>query len=416
VLIDADMRRRPGNPTPPGRDRPRRSAATRSAFTAVRRWRGLLADELFVLCRPRDGAGGASRQAEAAYEALCAALASAGAAADAVVRETVFLRQVADAPAVRAARAHVLGREASPATTVIGQPPLGRHAPLTLSAVAIVPRPGTASSVHEVVGPGACPCAVCARGVRATVVRLGEETAVHAGSVHGAGRDAFAEAYDAFRTAEGLLAAAGMDFRDVVRTWLHVRDIDRDYAALNAARRAFFADRGIGRHPASTGVQGIPFPAAHDFSMSFYAVKSSGPLDVTVMSAPSLNEASTYGADFSRGLRLARANGVALHVSGTASVDEAGRTAHAGDFAAQVERMLHNLASLLGAQGATFDAVVSGITYLKRPGDAPLLRAMFRERGFDRFPCAVVEAPLCRPELLCETEAVAMMPPVTGAA
>ena len=72
--------------------------------------------------------------------------------------------------------------------------------------------------------------------------------------------------------------------------------------------------------------------------------------------------------------------------------------------------MLRNIATLLAQQGATFADLVSGIVYLKRPDDAPLLRALCRRQGFDGFPCAVVDAPLCRPELLCEAEALAMLP------
>jgi len=213
-----------------------------------------------------------------------------------------------------------------------------------------------------------------------------------------------------FCCAERLLEQCGMGFRDVVRTWICLRDIDRDYDALNRARREFFRRCGIERRPASTGVQGIPFPDVHDFSMTLYAVESPRPLDVTPMSTPTLNEAWSYGADFSRGLRLAEANKVALHVSGTASIDEAGRTVHAGDFEAQVDRMLRNISSLLAGQGATFEHLVSGVTYLKDPTDAPVLRAICRNRGFDGFPCALVEAPLCRPDLLCEAEAMAMLP------
>ena len=78
--------------------------------------------------------------------------------------------------------------------------------------------------------------------------------------------------------------------------------------------------------------------------------------------------------------------------------------------------MLHNIASLLDQQGATFGNLVSGVTYLRHASDAAALRAMFRTRGFDGFPCAVVEAPLCRPELLCEAEAVAVLPLATAGA
>ena len=132
------------------------------------------------------------------------------------------------------------------------------------------------------------------------------------------------------------------------------------------------------------------------------------------MSTPFLNEAWSYGVDFSRGLRLAEANKVTLYISGTASIDEAGRTIHVGNFAAQVDRMLDNIASLLAQQGATFDNLVSGVMYLRNPSDAPVLRALSHQRGFDGFPCALVEATLCRPDLLCEAEAVAMLRPAVG--
>src|SRR5262249_10434628 len=150
--------------------------------------------------------------------------------------------------------------------------------------------------------------------------------------------------------------------------------------------------------------------------ISLHAVTSPRALDIAPMHTPLLNEAWTYGADFSRGLRVAEANKVTLHVSGTASIDEAGRTVHVGDLAAQVDRRLHNIGSLLARQGASFENLMSAVTYLKNPDDAPVLRSMLRERGFDGFPCAVVEAPLCRPDLLCETEAVALLPAATAGA
>jgi 2-iminobutanoate/2-iminopropanoate deaminase len=128
------------------------------------------------------------------------------------------------------------------------------------------------------------------------------------------------------------------------------------------------------------------------------------------MTAPTLNEATLYGSDFARGMRMVETNKVALHVSGTASIDEAGRTAHPGDFEAQADRMLVNVAALLEGQGATFADVVSAVTYLKRPADARRLREKLRDAGFEGFPNALVAAPICRPDLLCETEALAVLP------
>jgi enamine deaminase RidA (YjgF/YER057c/UK114 family) len=213
-----------------------------------------------------------------------------------------------------------------------------------------------------------------------------------------------------FRLAEDLLLQAGMEFRDVVRTWIHLREIDRDYGDLNRARRAFFAARGIDPVPASTGIGGGPVPESHDLCLGVYAVKAGRPPVRTVMTSPTLNEAVQYGADFVRGMKMVETNKVALHVSGTASIDEHGRTAHPGDFEAQADRMLVNIAALLQGQGANFGDVVSAITYLKHPADAVRLREKLHEAGFEGFPHALVVAPICRPDLLCETEALAVLP------
>jgi enamine deaminase RidA (YjgF/YER057c/UK114 family) len=393
---------------------PERRVRARSSVTSVRRFSGPVADQLFVLIRPEDGGSDPARQAEATYDALREALASEGADPGAVVSETVFLRHVGGADVVRSARSHVFGDAiVRPATTVIGQAPLDAPVDLSVAAMAMLPRaPG--SSAHDIRRNAAGTCG--APGAHARVVRVGGQTSLWTGNVYGSGTTAVDEASEMFRAADALLADAGMRFTDVLRTWIHVRDIDRDYGALNEARRAFFRDRGISRRPASTGVQGIPAPAAHAFSMSLFAIRSDRPLGVEPMSTPSLNEAWSYGADFSRGLRVADANQVTLHVSGTASVDEVGRTAHVDDFAPQAERMLHNVATLLERQGAGFGDLVSGVAYLKHARDAAALGEIRRAHGFDGFPCAVVEAPLCRPDLLCEVEAVAVLPLATAGA
>jgi len=202
-----------------------------------------------------------------------------------------------------------------------------------------------------------------------------------------------------------------MEFGDVVRTWIHLRDIDRDYADLNRARREFFSERGVDPIPASTGIGGAPAGEGHHLCLGFLAVRSEGPVRRSVMTSPTLNEAPQYGADFVRGMRVEEANKIALHVSGTASIDENGATAHPGDFDAQAERMLVNLAALLEEQGASFRDVVSARSYLKHPADTARLQAKFRSAGFEGFPNVLVAAPVCRPELLCETELLAVLNP-----
>jgi enamine deaminase RidA (YjgF/YER057c/UK114 family) len=386
---------------------------THGCSIVLRRVEGPEARELFFLCQPPAGAADAGQQAEASYRAILGVLEAEGGSFASVVCETLFLRSLrADLAPVRAARHRVLaaceGPSHRPATTEIEQPPLNERACLEISVQAVLPN-GPPLRVDTFEARSACGCAECARshGLR---VYVGEEARLHAGGLYGPGEDAYEQTLAMFGVAEDLLQQAGMEFRDVVRTWLHLREMDRDYADLNRARRAFFEARGIDPAPASTGIGGGPVPAEHDLCLGVYAVKGDRPPVRTVMTAPTLNEAPLYGSDFARGMRMVETNKVALHVSGTASIDEAGRTAHPEDFEAQADRMLVNVAALLEGQGATFGDVVSAITYLKRPADAQRLREKLREAGFEGFPNVLVSAPICRPELLCETEALAVLP------
>jgi 2-iminobutanoate/2-iminopropanoate deaminase len=54
-----------------------------------------------------------------------------------------------------------------------------------------------------------------------------------------------------------LLEAEGATWKDVVRTTCYLRDIERDYAAFNEERTAFFREQRLDPLPASTGIQAI---------------------------------------------------------------------------------------------------------------------------------------------------------------
>lgn len=58
-----------------------------------------------------------------------------------------------------------------------------------------------------------------------------------------------------FKNVTALLEHGGATWKDVVRTWYYLRDIDRDYAAFNEERTAFYQEQGLDPLPASTGVQ-----------------------------------------------------------------------------------------------------------------------------------------------------------------
>ena len=137
------------------------------------------------------------------------------------------------------------------------------------------------------------------------------------------------------------------------------------------------------------------------------------------ISAPDvLNEAYQYAkpSSFSRGLRLDIGGHVILFISGTASIDEDGKTIHVGDFGAQCWRTYRNISTLLESEGATWHDVVRATCYLRdieRDYEQfnRIRTSFFRWLGLDPLPASVgVQTRLCRENLLVEIEAVAIFP------
>ena len=129
-----------------------------------------------------------------------------------------------------------------------------------------------------------------------------------------------------------------------------------------------------------------------------------------------LNEAYDYErpSSFSRGMRIDLGNFVVLLISGTASIDEEGKSVHIGDFRKQMRRTLQNITALLAAEGCTWKDIVRTSCYL-RDIDRDYAEfneertTFFKEQGLDPLPASTgIQAKLCRPELLVEIEAIAM--------
>jgi enamine deaminase RidA (YjgF/YER057c/UK114 family) len=131
-----------------------------------------------------------------------------------------------------------------------------------------------------------------------------------------------------------------------------------------------------------------------------------------------LNEAYHYTrpSSFSRGLRVDLHGVSLLLISGTASIDEEGRTVHVGDFRAQCWRTYRNITRLLESEGATWHDVVRCSCYLRDIErdyrDFNEVRtAFFAWLGLDPLPASTgIQARLCREELLVEIEAMAILP------
>ena len=215
-----------------------------------------------------------------------------------------------------------------------------------------------------------------------------------------------------FAEAEAMLEGLGLTFRDVVRTWLYLDDVDRDYADLNRVRNEFFDRMGVERLPASTGIQGGVYPADRGGSMDLYALRTERPVQIDRMYAPSLNEAPAYGSAFSRGLVVTREDRCTAYISGTASIDDQGNVVHIGEIEGQIDRMIVNVENLLKGSGAGMNDIVRATTYLKDRDYFDTFLAKWRAKGLPRdIPHTICHADVCRPDWLCEMECVAVFPP-----
>jgi len=132
-----------------------------------------------------------------------------------------------------------------------------------------------------------------------------------------------------------------------------------------------------------------------------------------------LNEAYDYEkpVPFSRGMRVELPGYSLLLISGTASVDDRGRSIHLGDIEAQSWRTFENIEALLASEGADWHDVVRTTCYLRdmsrdyEPFNK-VRQDFYMQRGLEPLPASTgIQVTLCREDLLVEIEAMAVVPP-----
>ena len=301
-----------------------------------------------------------------------------------------------------------VSREQLPAMTYIEQPPCRAAQQLELQVQAVVPKSPGRVAIETFADE--------ATDATGKILTIDGRRHLYIADIKGMETDssdpgAFRQQADRmFANAARLLDQFGTRFTEVLRTWCYISDIDRNYDAFNLSRNAFFTEQGVTRLPASTGIEAGMWPAHAQCSMDLYALLDTDDCDIEVMHTPTLNEAAEYGSSFSRGMKIQLPEKTVLHISGTASVDEAGRTVHIGDVEKQIERMLLNVHELLKPHGARFEDLCQIATFLKYPEYLEPCQRLLGEQGIQRVPNTLVKAGVCRPDLLCEMEAVAILP------
>lgn len=223
------------------------------------------------------------------------------------------------------------------------------------------------------------------------------------------GTDSEAQTALIFNEYEALLHDEGVSLQDnCIRTWIHVADVDHNYAGVVKARRENFASIGLTpqtHYIASTGIQGSPCKPGALVQMDAYSVN--GVFSQTYLYAPThLNPTYEYGVTFERGVKLSLPDSEHTFISGTASIDNKGAVLHVGDIYSQTLRMWENVQVLLQESGNDWPDVKQILVYLRNPEDYDIVAPMFKDK-FPDTPYVILHAPVCRPDWLIEMECIA---------
>lgn len=208
---------------------------------------------------------------------------------------------------------------------------------------------------------------------------------------------------------EAALAQAKFSLGDVARTWFFLDDLLSWYDTFNKVRARLYAktDFRSGSLPASTGIDGRN-PAGTALTVGAWAMQ---PLNSVLqpgraeeVASPLQCPAPAYGSSFSRAMEMTSAGVRRLLISGTASIEPGGLTAHRDDVKAQIELTMQVVEAILSSRDMSFADVTRGTAYFKSISDATVLADWCDLRELRKLPVIYTGNGICRADLLFEIE------------
>lgn len=214
------------------------------------------------------------------------------------------------------------------------------------------------------------------------------------------------QARETFDKMAAALSFAEMDFSHVIRTWFYINRILSWYDRFNSVRTGFFADQSVLESimPASTGIgagncAGVAVVAE---ALAIKAKKQN--IHIYEVPSPLQCPASDYKSSFSRAVEVVLPDHRRLYISGTASIEPGGKTAHVGDVEKQIALTMDVVEAILGSRQMGWSDVSRAIAYFKDIQDASLLDSYCSKKRLPLLPMAVAHGDICRDELLFEIE------------
>ena len=206
-----------------------------------------------------------------------------------------------------------------------------------------------------------------------------------------------------------VLALAGFELADTVRTWFFLENILSWYDEFNRARTKIYSGVKFrtGSLPASTGV-GAKNPAGTALTLAAWAFRPFGKsARAEEVASPLQCPAPAYGSSFSRAMEMPTAAGRRLHISGTASIAPGGKTLWVGDTRKQVELTMDVVEAILRSRGFTFADLTRATAYFRHAADAGIFSGWLEANKLKQMPVISAQCDVCRDDLLFELEAEA---------
>jgi len=208
---------------------------------------------------------------------------------------------------------------------------------------------------------------------------------------------------------QAVLALAGFELTDTVRTWFFLENILAWYDAFNHARTKIYSGLKFrtGSLPASTGV-GAKNPNGTALALAAWALQ---PLEQSAraveIASPLQCPAPAYGSSFSRAMETPLDNGRRLFISGTASIAPGGKTLWIDDMRKQVELSMDVIEAILRSRGFTFANFTRATAYFRHAADARIFSEWLVANKLEHMPVVSAQCDVCRDDLLFELEAEA---------
>ena len=202
-----------------------------------------------------------------------------------------------------------------------------------------------------------------------------------------------------------VLAEAGFNLADVVRTWFFLENILSWYNDFNRVRTKIYSGVKFrtGSLPASTGV-GASNPAGAALALAAWAFRPLGKDSYAEeVASPLQCPAPAYGSSFSRALETSTNTGRRLFISGTASIAPEGKTMWVGDVRKQVELTMDVVEAILRARGFDFNDLACATVYFRHATEAGVFAEWLAANRLSHLPVIFAQCDVCRDDLRFRT-------------